>query len=141
MVMRLYVDTSALVKTIHPEAETAALNAFLTEHTRAGTILSTSSLTGAEMERGLRALAERHHLAPERPLSESVDRALQGLVELPVNGAVLRLARWVGPPLLRTLDAIHLATAILDGADGIVAYDHRLADGAKAAHLATHRPT
>ena len=48
----------------------------------------------------------------------------------------------IGDPMLRTLDALHLASALLlgDALTAFVAYDHRLADGAEAAGLAVATP-
>jgi predicted nucleic acid-binding protein len=138
--VRLYLDTSALIKTIHLETETPALNGFLAGQVAQGTTLATSVLTAVEMERGLRALAERGQAAPIRALRQSVDRALEGVEEVRVEVSVIRLARWLGPPLLRTLDAIHLASALLDQADGIVTYDYRLAEAADSMNLAVHEP-
>jgi predicted nucleic acid-binding protein len=138
--MRLYVDTSALLKTIHPEPQTPALLAFLTAQTARGCILATSSLTAVEAERGLRAAADRLGLTLTRPPAQFVDRAMQGLTELPVAAPVIRMARWLGPPLLRSLDAIHLASALLDGADGVITYDQRLAQAATGVNLAIHAP-
>lgn len=135
------MDTSALLKTVHVESESSALNAYLDEVTDEGTVLVTSSITIVELERALRARVERVGPTPGGPpLRESVNWALAGLVELRVTATVIRLARWLGPPLLRSLDAIHLASALLDGADGIVTYDRRLAEAAQAANLAIHSP-
>lgn len=51
---------------------------------------------------------------------------------LPVDEHARRLAATVEPPFLRTLDAIHLATALLvEDLDELVSYDRRLADAAR----------
>ncbi|MDR3107694.1 MAG: hypothetical protein LBU05_05795 [Bifidobacteriaceae bacterium] len=42
---------------------------------------------------------------------------------------------------MRSLDAIHLASAILDGTDVIVSYDTRLIDAAAAIGLETASPS
>ncbi|MDR1151181.1 MAG: hypothetical protein LBK72_01670 [Bifidobacteriaceae bacterium] len=42
--------------------------------------------------------------------------------------------------MLRSLDAIHLASAVLDSAEGLVVYDRRLVEAAEAAILAIHSP-
>jgi predicted nucleic acid-binding protein len=46
----------------------------------------------------------------------------------------------VDPPLLRTLDAIHLASALEVGADEMIVYDRRLADAARANGLTVTSP-
>jgi predicted nucleic acid-binding protein len=62
---------------------------------------------------------------------------LAGLDLVPLTGAVVDVAGDVGEPLLRSLDAIHLASALSVGADltAFVAYDHRLGQAASAAGL------
>jgi hypothetical protein len=54
-----------------------------------------------------------------------------------INAAVRRLAQTVRPPSVRSLDAIHLATALHIGGrlTAFVTYDKRLADAARAAGL------
>ena len=47
----------------------------------------------------------------------------------------------IGPPSLRTLDAIHVATALaIPGLGSFVTYDDRLADAARAVGLPVVRP-
>ena len=61
---------------------------------------------------------------------------------LEVNEEVRRRAGLADPPILRTLDAIHLATAQVLGGDleALVSYDVRLASAAQAAGLAVLSP-
>lgn len=49
-----------------------------------------------------------------------------GIAECPITDAVVSLARRTGPLALRTLDAIHVATATLVDCDLVLAYDQRL---------------
>jgi uncharacterized protein len=58
-----------------------------------------------------------------------IDELRAGLVIVALDDDVRRLASEVGPPILRTLDAIHLATALSLGEDleSLVTYDLRLA--------------
>lgn len=70
-------------------------------------------------------------------------RAVLGDVDLvPLNRAVQDLAAEVGGPLLRTLDALHLASALVlgDAVSAVVCYDVRLADAARAAGLTVATP-
>jgi uncharacterized protein len=61
-----------------------------------------------------------------------VDRALDRLDLIPVSGPILHRAGTLMPPALRTLDAIHLATALEIGpVDAFVTYDGRLAEAAR----------
>ncbi len=59
-----------------------------------------------------------------------------------LDRAVQDLASDIGDPLLRTVDALHLASAVLLGDDlaVFVAYDHRLTDAAQTAGLAVATP-
>jgi hypothetical protein len=49
-------------------------------------------------------------------------------MEHPMDSQVVALARRLRPPVLRTLDAIHLASALLLDADVVLTYDARLAE-------------
>lgn len=125
--MRVYVDSSALLKRVLAEAESAALTSWLREHVEAGDALASSSLAWVEVSRAIRAYEDtRRDVAVE----ELVDVALSGVLEKPISSEVIALARRLGPPVLRTLDALHLASALLLDADAMVAYDRRLAQAA-----------
>ena len=62
------------------------------------------------------------------------------VVEL--DAVIARAAAGLGPAALRTLDAIHLATArgLGAGLDAFVTYDDRLADAARSLGLPVVRP-
>jgi predicted nucleic acid-binding protein len=68
---------------------------------------------------------------------------LEGLALLPIDDAVLGEAASLGPAELRSLDALHLATAlsIRDEIGACVTYDQRLADAAGGRGLNIVRPT
>ena len=68
------------------------------------------------------------------------DLALSGVLEKPIGPEVIALARRVSPLVMRALDAIHLATAILIDADVIVSYDDRLIAAADEHGLSTASP-
>ena len=61
---------------------------------------------------------------------------------LPLDDAVLAEAASAGPAMLRSLDALHLATAlsIRDEIGAFVTYDQRLAEAAVAGGLNAIRP-
>lgn len=94
-----------------------------------------SSLAWVEVSRAVRA-AVPHGLE----VDDLVDVALSGLLEKPVSTDVLALARWLTPSALRSLDAIHLASALLLDADLVVAYDRRLLDAAVEHRIRTISP-
>lgn len=128
-----YVDTSALVKLVVAEAETRALEAWLEE--QQSRALVSSDLTRAELMRTVR-----------RSPSADVVRAravLESITLLTVRRTVFDAAGHLEPTLLRTLDALHVASALELGDDltGIVTYDHRLADAARAHGIAVFAPS
>ena len=67
---------------------------------------------------------------------------LSGLALLPMDDALLHAAAALEPASLRSLDAIHLATAlsIRDRVGVVFCYDERLADAAMSAGLVVARP-
>jgi len=67
---------------------------------------------------------------------DAVERArevLSGLVRLPLTDEILQTAGMLRPAGLRSLDAIHLASALTLGEelDGMVVYDRTLAEAAR----------
>jgi predicted nucleic acid-binding protein len=72
-----------------------------------------------------------------------VDELRAGLVIIALDDEVRRLASEVGSPILRTLDAIHLATALSLGEDleSLVTYDLRLARATADAAIPVLTPT
>lgn len=124
----LYLDTSALVKLIRPEHESTALAAWL--NARAGEVMVTSALTEVELPKAIR------RSAPGK-LAE-VSPVLARLARFEIDAAVRATAAAYTDPDLRSLDAIHLATADQLRASGktvssFVTYDSRLARVAHAA--------
>jgi len=63
-----------------------------------------------------------------------------GLME--VDHVILATAGRMAPPTLRTLDAIHLATALAFGDEltAVVTYDRRMADAARDLGMAVASP-
>jgi uncharacterized protein len=130
----LYVDSSALLKRVVVEAESAAVRALLRERHLAGDLLTASSLAWLEVWRSLRRAAVAD-------VEDVVTAALSGVAEYALDEVVLQRARRVGADELRSLDAIHLASAIAVGADAILTYDSRLAGAAAAVGLSALAPT
>ncbi|PZF83787.1 type II toxin-antitoxin system VapC family toxin [Jiangella anatolica] len=123
--MRVYLDTSALLKRAVQEDESEALEQALEEHIDNDDALVTSTLAGLEIGRALLRIAEGY------PVQDGVDDALAGIAERHITEDVVGLARRIRPPMLRSLDAIHLATAFLLDADLMITYDHRLAEACR----------
>ena len=74
--------------------------------------------------------------------AQAADAGLQTVSLLPLDDAVLTRAKTLEPAQLRTLDALHLATALSLGADLalVVSYDERLSDAARANGLSVLTP-
>jgi len=128
----IYLDTSALAKLIVVEDESAALAGWLDE--RPEELLATSVLGRVELVRAAR-----------RRGPEAVARALGLLAELalvPVSAEVLDGAWILDPPSVRSLDALHLASASSLGQEltALVAYDERLLAGARSLGLVAVAP-
>lgn len=123
----IYVDSSALLKLLHEESESAALADWLT--TQAGKPILSSELANVEVVRACRRI--NPDVLPD------AKALLAGLDLIPLTGAVMAEAADVGDTTLRSLDAIHLASALSIGADlsFFIAYDHRLSEAASAAGL------
>jgi hypothetical protein len=66
-----------------------------------------------------------------------LEQELSGVTLVRLDESIQRLAGTIGPPGLRSLDAIHLATALSIGdyPEAFVTYDERLAAAARAAGL------
>ncbi len=126
---RAYFDASAIAKLIREERESLALVDFLEEPMEA----VTSALSEVEVPRELR---------PYGVSAEEVAGALKGFVVVSISPDILARAAALDPPSMRSLDALHLATAMAVGTDGlhVVTYDDRLAAAARAYGLAVAQP-
>lgn len=129
--MAFYLDTSALVKLVGAEAETTALQTWITTTI---TDLVSSDLARTELLRAVR-----------RGASDQVVQAravLDSLSLLTVSTTVFESAGQLDPAVLRTLDALHLASALSLGDDleGLVTYDEHLAEAARSHGVAVVAP-
>jgi predicted nucleic acid-binding protein len=126
----IYLDTSAFLKLVKPEPETAAFEAFVDG--RADFVAS--ARLAVEARRG--ALRRAPRSLPR------VDLLLRDVELVAMSPAIVESASRLPDPLLRSLDAIHLATAILLRSDLelFVTYDSRLADAAAAYGIPTAGP-
>lgn len=135
--MRVYLDSSALVKRALLESESSglieAIDGWVTEQSA----LFSSSLAWIEVTRTIRS---RHDDEPPAEIVQLIENALAGIDECPITELVSDIARRLGPSTLRSLDAIHLATATLLGADLVCAYDKRLLTSASELGFRTSSP-
>jgi len=129
----IYLDSSALLKLLFEESESAALALWISE--QAGRPMVSSELAKVEVVRAARRL-DADVVPAARMLMSQLDL-------IPLNSGLLDEASELGEPLLRTLDAIHLASALSIQADltAFVAYDNRLVGAAKAAGIESIRPS
>ena len=72
--------------------------------------------------------------------ASAVRAVLDGLNLVSVTPAVVEAAEQLASASLRTLDAIHLASALEIGADTMFVYDRRLAQAAREAGIAVLAP-
>lgn len=142
----IYLDSCALVKLIREEGESRALQAWL--DVRADEVMVTSELARAEVLRVVRRSNhdERGDLADARRFSAELDEAaalLDGVTQMIVDRGILDRAGALETPMVRTLDAIHLATALDLQATTIefVTYDRRLAKLAETAGFEVASPS
>ncbi len=126
----VYLDSSAIVKLVRAEAESLALVAYLTQHSDR----VSSALARTEVVRA----AQTHDSAT----IERASAVIAGFQLIPLDDGILDDAGLLAPISVRSLDAIHLATARLLGPDlvALVTYDRRMAAAAMALNLQTMSP-
>jgi uncharacterized protein len=131
--VRLYFDSSAIVKLIRPEAESTHLRKYIGQH--AADDLVTSALAHVEVLRAALG-AEAEHV--ERARTE-----IAQFNQLVLDQPVLEDAATLTPnTLVRSLAAIHLASARQMGAElrAVVTYDQRMAEAAAELGLPVMSP-
>jgi predicted nucleic acid-binding protein len=131
--LRLYLDSSAVVKLVQRESESDALLGFIADH-KSDTLV-TSALARVEVVRAVSGGGQR--------AIEQARRQLNRLDQIVLGSTLLDRAAALAPEVqLRSLDAIHLAAALTVGDDlrAVVTYDRRMADAAGALGLVAQRP-
>ena len=131
--MRLYLDSSALVKLVQREAESEALRRYLRRH-RADQLV-TCALARVEVVRAV--------LAGGPPALAHARRQLSRLDQVVLTAALLDRAATLAPDVpLRSLDAIHLAAALVVGEElrAVVTYDRRMAGAAEDLGIEVETP-
>lgn len=129
----IYLDTSALVKLLFEEPESLALAEWLTSRVDVPKV--SSDLSTVELLRTCERIDDG--------ALDDARRLLGGIDLLPLDHVVVEQAATISPRELRSLDAIHLASAISLRAEltNFVAYDSRLISAAAAAGLRVISPT
>ena len=127
-----YLDTSAAFKLLAAEQHADAFLTFYREHRNDDWI--SSDLLRIELTRAV----SRHW----RALIPDAQRLLDAFEYIQMDEDVVRTAMVEPDPLLRSLDAIHLATARLLGPEltALLTYDDRLTTAAEEASIRVHTP-
>lgn len=128
--MAIYLDSSAMVKLVIEEDESAALLRYLRRRSE----LVSSALSRVEV---MRAVGRQDEAAQTR-----AEEVLASIELLRIDDAILTDAAALRPHHLRNLDAIHLASAraLRSDLDAVVAYDERLLEAARLLGLETASP-
>ena len=126
-----YLDASAVVKLLVREAETTALRRRLKSLPRR----ASSALLRVELLRTVRR-------AGLTRLMEGARRQLASIDLIRLDDDLLERAAAIEPSTVRSLDAIHLATALGLGNDlaAVVTYDSRMSAAAQALGLPVIAP-
>jgi len=127
----LYLDSSAFVKLVVTDEESVAVRAFLSAYDARRV---SSALLRTEALRAVR------HLGPDA--LATVREGLRRVDLIGIDDRILDAAGSLEPQVLRTLDAIHLATALAvgDDLDAIVTYDEQMIEAARLIGLSTVSP-
>ena len=128
----IYLDTSALVKLVFDEIESEALFGWL--NVRSDVPKLTAEVSTVELVRTCRRYDEAAIPAARELLA--------GLDLIPLTSDLVESAALIGPVDLRSLDAIHLASAntVAENMSAFVAYDLRLATAAAGLGLPVAAP-
>ena len=129
--MTLYLDTSAAAKLLVEEDESDALVTYLD-----GTVDGQNLISSALLETELRRLAVRIELE-QSIVTEVLARV--DLVDPPRS--LFHEAGLLPGTHLRSVDAIHLATALRVDSDTFLAYDRRILAAARSVGLSVHSPS
>ncbi len=132
----LYADASALFKLVREEVESSALRAYVE-----GTDLVSSELVLTEIPRAARWAVSKNPALGLDLLLERSGELIDALALRPLDRTLLTGAGALTEPVLRALDAIHVATAAdLHPVEAFVTYDERQAAVARLAGLRTVAP-
>jgi predicted nucleic acid-binding protein len=124
-----YLDASAILKLIIEEKETVKLERFISDKN------CTSKISRIEVMRVINSAI------PEA--AESAQRTLSKFDYVNISEPVIRIAEsFLGLPSLRSLDSIHVASAlsVSNEIEGIISYDKKMISNAQSLGLTVHTP-
>jgi len=129
----IYLDTSATVKLVTAEQESPALINWLNAHPDEH--LATSAIGPIELIRAATRAGAAATAAAARTVASTIDT-------LVLTDTIAAIAATIPPAELRTLDAIHLATAHAHrhSLTAFCVYDRRLLEAAESQDLPTVSP-
>jgi uncharacterized protein len=126
----IYIDTSAMLKLVHAEAESMPLRTWLARHPDD---LLSSALIRAEARRAL--------LRNDPAALTQLARVLAFVAQIPITEAILDRAAALPDPGLRPLDAIQLSSAELTpGITTVLVYNKKLAEAARKMRMTVASP-
>lgn len=127
MVGVVYADSSALAKLIVEEEHSPAVRARVADR-----IVVSSLIARVEVARA----------AARQGVSAEAAAALDDWTYVVVDAEIAEIAAGIAPPALRSMDAIHVATALAlaPDLDAFITYDQRQAAAAVAAGLNVESP-
>lgn len=131
--MKLYLDSSAIVKLVQRETESTPLQRYLRRNKEAARV--TSTLARVEVVRAV--------LSGGAAAVAHARRQLGRMYQVALDRELLDQAATLAPGVrLRSLDAVHLASAQMLGSDlhAVVTYDQRMADAAASLGLPVSTP-
>ena len=129
--LAVYLDSSALVKLVVAEPESAALRRFLRRQPNR----ISSALARVEVLRVVRSQGKAAVVRAKKVLAR--------IRLLRIDDALLEVAAELDSRVLRSLDAIHIASAqaLAGDLDGLVTYDRRMTDAAVLVGLPVRAPS
>ena len=131
---RIYCDSSVLLKRYREEPDSETCSRELERMTLGGDFLLSSKLVLVEVTRGI-----DRNLPPEaaqEDLDEAVAKVLEDIDLIAIDDFTLEVAGEIPGRHLGTLDAIHVATALIMRADLVVTRDQRMIEACTEVGLA-----
>ena len=126
--MRLYVDTNILLAGLTAEPDETELSTQTSISHGQGNSFISSVLTAVEIDRVLRRGGDSY--------TQVTPTLLHGIDLMSITPRVVDLARSFPVRYLKTLDALHLATALLSNCDAVMTLDQQFARACEDVGLA-----
>lgn len=130
--MIVYLDTSVVLKRVRAEDDSTDVLRLISRHAQAGDSLVTSALTWVETSRALHRIGVRERTE----LDSLTDRAVGDLVRVAIAAPVIDLAAHLSVQYMKTLDALHVASAMIVRADLVITRDEQMRNACEALSLA-----